>query len=74
MRCCAKTRLGLPCEKEALLNKRRCRLHGGLSLAGADHWNYQNGLSTKKARQKRSEVNAALRLLEQLAVSTGLIL
>ena len=29
--CVAKTRSGKPCEKFPLVNKRRCRLHGGLS-------------------------------------------
>jgi hypothetical protein len=51
----------------------RCRLHGGLSPKGADHWNFQGKGCTKKDRQRASETNARIKLLEQIAVELGMI-
>jgi hypothetical protein len=51
----------------------RCRLHGGLSPKGRDHWNYQHGLATKQYRSTVVEANRRIKLLEQLAIQVGLI-
>ena len=51
----------------------RCRLHGGLSLKKTDHWNYQGKGCTKEERQRSVETNAYIKLLEQLAISLGMI-
>jgi hypothetical protein len=51
----------------------RCRLHGGLSPKGADHYNYQGKGCTKEERQRAVETNAYIKLLEQLAISLGMI-
>ncbi len=73
MICGAKTRNGSPCQKPPLLGKTRCRLHGGLSLSGADHPNYQHGRCTKEARQKSVQITAYVKHLELLAVQLGMI-
>jgi hypothetical protein len=51
----------------------RCRLHGGLSPKGSDHWNFQGTGCTKKERQREAEINAKIKLLEQIAVELGMI-
>ena len=73
MHCNAKTRSGTLCQKPPLVGKVRCRLHGGLSLSGKAHWNYQHGHCTKESRKKVAEGNAFIKHLEQLAISLGMI-
>jgi hypothetical protein len=73
MTCDAKTKFGAPCQKPPLIGKTRCRLHGGLSLSGIDHPNYQHGRCTKHARQENVEVAAYLKNLELLAIRIGMI-
>jgi hypothetical protein len=51
----------------------RCRLHGGLSPKGRDHWNYQHGQCTKESRKSAVDNNAYLKSLEQLAIELGMI-
>jgi hypothetical protein len=51
----------------------RCRLHGGLSPKGADHYNYQGKGCTKEERQRAVETNARIKLLEQIAIELGMI-
>ena len=72
MLCKAKTRSGSVCQKNGMLNG-RCRLHGGLSPKGRDHWNYQHGECTKETRGKNAEVSSYLKLLEQLAIKLEMI-
>lgn len=72
MLCGAKTRSGSPCQKHGMLNG-RCRLHGGLSPKGSDHWNFKNKGCTKEDRRRAVEVNAQIKILEALAIATGLI-
>uniref|UniRef100_UPI0040484E29 HGGxSTG domain-containing protein n=1 Tax=Orrella sp. TaxID=1921583 RepID=UPI0040484E29 len=72
MLCGAKTRSGGYCQKHGMLNG-RCRLHGGLSPKGRDHWNYQHGLCTKETRKSIVDNNAYLKSLEQLAIGLGMI-
>lgn len=73
MKCGAKTKSGAFCLKPSLINKNRCRLHGGLSPSGKAHWNYQHGHCTKEYRKAAVEGNARIKLLEQLAISLGMI-
>ena len=61
------------CQRHALQGKTRCSLHGGLSLAGEQHWNYQGKGCTKAERQRSVETNTYINLLEQLAISLGMI-
>jgi glucans biosynthesis protein len=55
-RCGAKNRAGNPCQCPAIRERRRCRLHGGLS-PGAPHGtrngNFRHGEWTKKAIEHR---------------------
>jgi hypothetical protein len=60
------------CQKHGMFNG-RCRLHGGLSPKGSDHWNYQGKGCTKADRQRSAETSAYIKFLEQLAISLGLI-
>jgi hypothetical protein len=71
--CNAKTRNGGLCQKLPLVGKRRCRLHGGLSPSGMSHWNYRHGHCTKDYRKATVEGNARIKLLEQVAISRGMI-
>ena len=72
-RCGAKTRSGGSCKKSPLSGKLRCRLHGGLSLGGKDHWNYKHGQCTVEARTHIREGKAHLKALECLARSLGML-
>lgn len=72
MLCGAKTRSGGKCQKYGMLNG-RCRLHGGKSLAGKDHWNYKHGECTKEARRKNAEISSYLKLIEQLVIKLEMI-
>ena len=73
MNCGAKTRAGAPCLKPALIGRKRCRLHGGLSLTGSDHPNFQHGRCSKKARADAVAMTAYLKVLVQLAIQLGMI-
>jgi len=42
-RCGSKTRCGAPCRNLAVRGMKRCRMHGGKSLAGIAHPNYKHG-------------------------------
>ena len=73
MLCGAKLRgRDVRCQKHGMLNG-KCRLHGGLSPKGADHYNYQGKGCTKEERQKAVETNAYINHLKQLAISLGMI-
>jgi len=73
VRCSAKTRSGKPCQKPPLLGKARCRLHGGLSPSGKDHWNYKHGECSKEVRELRRTQRAQVNMLEYLARSLGML-
>lgn len=74
MHCMAKLRnRNSYCQRHALEGKIRCSLHGGLSLSGKQHWNYQGKGCTKAERQRSVETNAYIKFLEQLAIKLGMI-
>ena len=73
MTCGAKTRSGNPCQKPPLLGRNRCRLHGGMSPKGADHWNYRNGQATKEVRQLASQMSAQIKLFKATLIQLGAI-
>jgi hypothetical protein len=60
------------CKKHGMLNG-RCRLHGGLSPKGSDHWNFQSRGCTKGERQRAVETNARIKFLEMVAIELGMI-
>ena len=71
--CGAKNRAGLPCQKSPMEGKKRCRLHGGMSLVGKDHPNYQHGRCTKASRKHSVEQTAKVRVLKLLAEQLGML-
>ena len=73
MTCGAQTRVGNPCKKPPIQGRTRCRLHGGLSPKGADHWNFQHGRCTLESLKQTVEGNSYLKQLEELAVQLGMI-
>lgn len=73
MTCGAQTRAGNPCKKPPIQGRTRCRLHGGLSPKGADHWNFQHGRCTLESRKQTVEGNSYLKQIEELAVQLGMI-
>ena len=60
------------CQKHGMLNG-RCRLHGGLSPKGKDHYRYEGKGCTKEERQRAVETNAHIKLLELAAIELGMI-
>jgi hypothetical protein len=64
LRCGAKTRAGAPCECPAMRGRRRCRLHGGLSLGpppGGRNGNFTNGSWTAAAIEERRWLRSLVR-------------
>lgn len=74
MLCGAKLRKsnGKTCQKHGMANG-RCRLHGGLSPKGKDHWNFRHGWSTMEQRQRDVETSAELKKLKFLMIQLGMI-
>ena len=64
-RCNAWTRRGTLCQAPACAGRRRCRMHGGRSLAGAAHGRYVHGWQTREARAERRAVAALLRACDE---------
>ena len=60
------------CQKHGMANG-RCRLHGGLSPKGPDHWNFQGKGCTKEERQRAVETNARINFLKMVAIELGMI-
>ena len=73
MTCGARTRSGNPCQKSPLQGKARCRLHGGMSLSGQDHPNFQHGNCTQEYRKQAAEGNAYIKYLKSLLIQLGMI-
>ena len=73
MSCGAKTRAGSPCQKPPIQGRTRCRLHGGASLVGKDHPNYQHGHCTSEYREQTAFGNAYVKLLESWLIKLGAI-
>ena len=72
--CGAKTRSGNPCQKPPLQGKTRCRLHGGMSLAGKDHPNFKHGHCTLESRRQTADGNAYIKYLESLLIRLEIIM
>jgi hypothetical protein len=74
-RCGARTRKGPPCRCPAVRNKKRCRLHGGLStgpitaagLARSKRARWNHGQFSAEARQEAAHVRQLLRECKELA-------
>jgi len=72
-KCLAKKHSGNLCQNNAIKGRDRCKYHGGMSLRGEDHWNYQGKGCTKEERQRSVETNARIKLLTQMAIDLGII-
>lgn len=58
-RCYAQTRKGQACKSPAMPNG-RCRMHGGMSLAGRNSPRYKHGRYTKSAIAEQRRLSALL--------------
>jgi hypothetical protein len=72
-KCLAKKHSGGLCQNNAIIGRNRCKYHGGMSLSGEHHWNYQGKGCTKEERQRSVEANSRIRLLTQIAIDLGMI-
>ena len=73
-RCGAQTRAGTPCRSPAMKNRRRCRLHGGLSTGaprGAGNGMWKHGRRSIETIERRREMTAEMRRIRR-EISTGL--
>lgn len=71
--CNAKTRAGTPCARHPAVGRTRCKLHGGASLCGREHWNFKDGCQTRAARAETAAGFKRLRALMLLAKMLGMI-
>ena len=81
IRCGAKTRSGMPCEKFPLVNKRRCRLHGGLSTGpkteagraaiAAAHYKHGRYVNWREKRAKEKYYLGEIKRVMQRAREAG---
>jgi hypothetical protein len=72
MYCGAKLKNGNNCRKHGMLNG-RCRLHGGLSPKGQDHWNFSSGKYTKERRRLNKEAMDRIKDLKLAMIQLGMI-
>ena len=63
-RCYAQTRRGEACKSPAMSNG-RCRMHGGMSLAGRNSRRYKHGRYTKSAIAQQRQLSALLKSAKQ---------
>jgi hypothetical protein len=67
-RCGARTRAGTPCQSPAVRDRKRCRLHGGLSPGapkGTRNGNYRNGGWSIEAMEERRWLRSLVRNFAQ---------
>ena len=77
--CLAKTRSGKLCQKQPIVGKTKCRLHGGLSTGPktpegkarciAAHW--KHGRRSKAFVERRKQIWSELRRIKRLMRATG---
>ncbi|TLM66294.1 MAG: hypothetical protein FDZ69_06545 [Deltaproteobacteria bacterium] len=63
MVCGAKTRSGAACKNRPVAGRKRCRMHGGTSPTGGQHWNFKHGFYSKEEKKLRAEKEAIMRML-----------
>jgi hypothetical protein len=64
VRCGAKTRAGTPCQCLAMKDRKRCRIHGGLSPGaprGTANGNYRDGYWTREAVEERKFIRSLVK-------------
>lgn len=72
-KCLANKHSGGLCQNNAIWGRERCKFHGGMSLRGELHWNYQGKGCSKDDRLNLKEANARIKLLEMIALKYGLL-
>ena len=72
-KCLANKSSGGLCQNNAIKGRERCKFHGGMSLRGKRHWNYQGKGCSKEDRRRLKEGNARIKLLEMIALEYGLL-
>jgi hypothetical protein len=72
-KCLAKKQSGGLCQNNAINGRERCKFHGGVSLRGERHWNYQGKGCGREDRARAKELNADIKFLEMLAIELGMI-
>ena len=72
-KCLANKSSGGLCQNNAIKGRERCKFHGGMSLRGKRHWNYQGKGCGKEDRARAKESNSQLRLLEMIAIELGML-
>ncbi len=71
-RCGAKTRSGKPCMSPAVVDKKRCRMHGGAAGSGAPKGNrnaFKHGFFTRESLAERKRLTAEMRQLDRLVLA-----
>ena len=72
-KCLANKSSGGLCQNNAIRCRERCKFHGGMSLRGPQHWNYQGKGCSKDDRARAKESNAQILLLESIAIQLEMI-
>ena len=72
-KCLANKHSGGLCQNNAIKGRERCKFHGGMSLRGEQHWNYQGKGCSKDDRLNLKEANARIKLLEMIALEYRLL-
>ena len=72
-KCLANKHSGGLCQNNAIKGRERCKFHGGMSLRGEQHWNFQGKSCSKDDRLKLKEANARIKLLEMIALEYRLL-
>jgi len=63
MVCGAKTRAGTTCKNIPVTGKNRCRMHGGSSPTGKNHWNFKHGYWSNEEKQQRTQMMRFMKTL-----------
>ncbi|MEA9602708.1 HGGxSTG domain-containing protein [Polynucleobacter sp. MG-28-Ekke-A2] len=72
-KCLANKHSGGLCQNNAITGRQRCKFHGGMSLRGNQHPNYQGKGCSKEDGLRLKEGNARIKLLEMIALENGLL-
>jgi hypothetical protein len=68
--CTAKSkRSGKRCRNYACQDRETCRMHGGTSKRGCEHWNYKTGEHSKVVRKAMKQFNSLLQRPMQVRIA-----
>ena len=72
-KCLAKKHSGGLCQNNSIIGRKRCKWHGGMSLRGERHWNYQGKGCGIEDRARARESSTEIKLLELIAIELGML-